>query len=363
MTILIYSDPHLGLSLGAHTTVASRLRLQKKLEEHLLDKVLSQNRADMAICAGDFFHKHQNTEELLSRAWPLAEMTSLILSGNHDVTNDADKVGSLELLRRINPARIEDPWIVPVEFNQPYYESVWFGKGSNPCEICLVPHHSTQALFEQTLENILVDVPTGPRAVRLLVLHCNYNSPFVLEDGSLNLTRAKAGQLLNLFDKIVIGHDHNPKEDFGGRLVVLGNTHPTGFGDLSNKRIMLFDEATGSHSFETIWEVAKGFQEVRYNELAGVRPGVEFLQVTGEVGPEELHEVMQQLRKLWVSREDLFAVRSLVTVKTGDTMANYAKTETLNVRELIEEELKPNEDLYALWKEILAEQHNGGASA
>jgi EAL domain-containing protein (putative c-di-GMP-specific phosphodiesterase class I) len=65
--------------------------------------------------------------------------------------------------------------------------------------VVAVHHELTQTLFEEALEH------AKHRAAKhsMLLLHCNYNSPFADNEATLNLTREKAEDLLKHFEYIL----------------------------------------------------------------------------------------------------------------------------------------------------------------
>jgi hypothetical protein len=285
----------------------------------------------------------------------LANRTSLILSGNHDVVGIADRNGSLDLLREFSEAQVHDqPFrVIPTVFDQIHYsieDMSYLG-----WELVMVPHHTTQGQFEEALLQA-AKKPKGDGLKRALITHCNYDLNFAVNDNTLNLSRPMADHLLNkgaYFDYIFLGHEHNPRQDFDGRLVVIGNPHPTGFGDISDKQVVLLHH-DGSVSYRQVWSKAEGYFECGPDDLHEVPPGIQFLRVKGEVEPPALHTYAKAIRKLWQSSPNLFAVRSEVAVKAGNKQTSLGKSEVVNVKDLITEELRGNEALFALWQEISA---------
>lgn len=83
-----------------------------------------------------------------------------------------------------------------------------------------------------------------------------------------------------------------------------------------------------------------------------VTSDTQFLRIVGELAPSELHAYTRSLRKLWAEMPDLFAVRSEVVIKGGDKMAAFGRTQTLDIKQLITEELRENQELFELWEEI-----------
>lgn len=350
--ITIYSDPHLGLNLGANTTPASRKALRSFIQMNL-NKIIDQARdqEDAIICGGDFYHTYQNSEEVLYDSLWAASMTDKILAGNHDVVNIADKKGTLDIV-----ATVLDTRVVPCKFGESSYRVVPinFPPDKATTHLYLVPHHSTQELFETTLDAARVSAKKSI-GKNVLIAHCNYDSKFIKDQVMLNLTQRKAAYLLDHFDYIVLGHEHNYREDLDGRVIVVGSPHPTAFGDISDKFVLRFLDGckpykkrtwSKAHYLEADWQEVKAKQSIEH----------QWIKVTGEISPSQLHDLAGVVRDVWKGGKP-FAVKSDVKILTGDaTRSAYHSATPERVAEIIELELKNSPELYALWKEITNDQ-------
>jgi len=320
MKIGIFTDPHLGKVLSANTTLDSRKRLQNDLYYHVKG-ILQQEGAGTWLCLGDLLDKYQNTEATLLQALDVAQSVDMVMAGNHDVVNDVTRVGTLQVLEQVLSSE-GDSGIRRVPFN----ESGFFVTEMGQCAFYIVPHHSRDDLFEEALcaatkmaeDRELVDESEGrTRRHMHLLLHCNYDMEFACNDVTLNLSRQRAGKLLEVFDRILIGHDHNPKEDFDGRLIVLGNTHPTGFGDISDKRIALVDADTGEIEFVTVWRKGSGYAELQVGELLTgdldvIGNGLNFIDIKGTVEADQAMDLSRVLKRLWSVASPPYAIRANV---------------------------------------------------
>ena len=347
MSILIYTDPHQGLTLGANTTMKSRQRMKQSLNNTLRHVVLDRcnnPKVTAKVCAGDFYHKYQNPEEVILDSVPYAQATDVILGGNHDVTNDKDKFGSLELLNKFMPDKI----VMPV-FNE-CVSRVWVTEGN---ALWFVPHHSSKDLFEKSLEHVHKGAAERT-ALRLniLFLHCNYDSGYATQDTELNLTSERAKKLLEKFDYIVIGHDHHFKTDFDGRVIVLGSIHPTCFSDAGKHYVMEIDGA--DIKFHETW--AGQVLTVDVNDLHTVDPTTtHFVKVTGFAEPTKLVDLTKTIKKMWDHPEcSLFALKSEVKIVSNEAAAGASAgmQGRAKLTDIIERELENNPELLALWKEI-----------
>lgn len=359
--MIVYSDPHFGLTLNANTTPLSRLRLRKHLLSHVcgvLDPFREQGHH--VLCAGDFFDKHQNSEEVIASSLAPATRTDWILSGNHDVTNSVDRVGSLDLLRYLGHA----DRIVPPVLSAPLFDSApevrWRAVGGalGGFRMYLVPHHASQDLFEATLDAVAEAASTDrTETEKLLVMHCNYDSPAANDRVSLNLSKRRAEVLLKVFPRILLGHEHAARTDFDGRLIVIGSPHPTGFGDVASDKFVLEMSPGKEPVRHRVWKASDHYLEVDHASLLEqIKPSHRFIRVTGEVPASDLHKVASAIKAVW-TRYEPFAVRSDVIVISGD--ADRAVLEGMSperLRHIIATELQDSPDLLALWEEISRDQ-------
>lgn len=237
--VLIYTDPHLGLKRKANFTPASAAAREKEAITSLLSLVReAKDEGQTVFCAGDFFDKANNPEEVIDSTLEIAEYTNIILAGNHDVKNNVESVSSLDIVNRV---------CGNVLFSDEFgFDVVEIGDW----EFVFVPHTMTQERFTKILGRLLKHgVKKG-----VLILHCNYDTINSEDDIHLTLTRDMAEQLLTKFQYIFIGHEHTAKEDFDGRLQLIGSFRPTAFDNLDEKSVIVFDTETGSFNRRVVWE-------------------------------------------------------------------------------------------------------------
>jgi len=311
-------------------------------------EVVDSFKGGTAICAGDFYHTYKNSEEVLYSTMWTASRTSKILAGNHDVVNIKEAKGTLDII-----GTVFDSQVVPCKFGKVNYEvmSSDFPSVTAPL-LYLVPHHSNQELFNSALE-AAAESAVGYENDCFLIAHCNYDSPFVNDDVALNMTQRHAKKLLESFAHIFLGHEHNPRGDFGGRLSVIGSPHPTGFGDISDKYVISIDTEKLNITYRRVWEEARHYLECDYSELADrLNKDHQWVRLTGEIAPSEIHTLAAAIRQAWKMFEP-FAIRSDVKILTGDTSATSFDTSNVdNIGETIERELKNSPDLYELWRSL-----------
>lgn len=348
--INIYSDPHIGLNLASNTTAKSRKALKKYIIDHV-NQIINEFDEGLTICAGDFYHTYQNPEEVLHESLWAASQTSKILAGNHDVVNIADRKGTLDIV-----GTVLDPRVVPCKFGKINYQPV---VASIPHDqiAYLVPHHSSQNLFEDALAAVRKSAEKESKSVfKLLVLHCNYNSKFVKDTITLNLPERLAIWLLKVFDYIVIGHEHNYRLELNDRVIVAGSPHPTGFGDISDKFTIHFDD-DNTLLINWVWKKDTHYLQCDWHEaVEKIAIEHQWVSLTGEVAPSELHELASVIKKVWANGSP-FAVRSEVKILTGGAdRSAYQSMSPDKINEIIETELRNSPELYNLWKEIIDDQ-------
>lgn len=345
MKIGVYSDPHLGKNLTANTTPSSRKVLKQAIYSHTM-LAIEGMRADAVICAGDLLDTYSNDEATLLQALNVIDKTDLTLAGNHDVHSSRDARGTMDVLAELRP---DD--IVRTPFGELYFAV----NEVDDYVIVSIPHHTTQELFETALRNSAAQIE-GKEGTKILITHSNYECPFATDETSLNLTKPIARKLLETFDYIVLGHDHNHKKDFDGRLIVLGNLHPTGFGDISDKYIVVFED--GQPKYGKVWDAEEKYIEVTPDQIDKVNPRLhQFVRIVGKVKPAEMNQLAKDIKKLWSTEGGtIFAIRSEVKIDTGNTKAAAVDNSQgqMKLTDIIEAELAENEELLSLWKEVSA---------
>ena len=315
MKVTLYTDPHLGVDRQAHTTRASAKRLQESLYWQAMSIVNAGD--NPTFCLGDLFDRAFNQERIIAQGIAVASKTRMTLSGNHDETNREGTITSLQLVQEAGCSVCRAP-----DLSNPYFEHF---DGTKLAGIYMVPHHASQELFL----NACVDAANHAAVHRdglasVLFLHCNYDFPLAITDNTLNLPAAFAEQLLDSFDKIFIGHEHNGSTHLGGRVVVMGNTHPTSFHDIGDKFIYHLDLETAEYETEIVWREEDMYREIKLGDTIPDLAGVQFVNVIGHDTAANGHEVSQFMAEVWKAGDyeegdqvvnDLLAVRNSITLK------------------------------------------------
>lgn len=336
MKYTLTSDFHLGTKRQAHTTRESSERLKESV--FLQARAITMNSPHTNLFLGDLFDRSYNDEATLRQAMQVAGSLNAILSGNHDETNRVGSLTSLQFVKTLIPSKI----LSADDLSKP----CWIADG----KLKFVPHHASQTLFEQALEEVMEQDAGG-----YLFLHCSYDLGFATEDNTLNLTSEMADKLLQCFTRIFIGHEHNSRELKGGRLVLVGNHHPTSFSDLSDKYSWVLDTDADTVEKTLIWSKEERYREVKLGDVEVDLRGVQFVDVVG--GSEESGvEVAQFIRTLWDTYPKLLAVRNRVVLNNhlSDVAVDEESARLTNLPQRIRSELEGTEML-SVFNRMLAE--------
>lgn len=342
-SILIYSDPHLGVRRGAHTTPLTSARLQQTCRTRTLE-LLHKNPADRVFCLGDMFHEYSNAEEIIRESLPTMEATDIVLAGNHDVVNRELKVGSLQLLKEVYPNNI-----LINQWGQ--NENFYLDEGLT--RFVFVPHTASQELFEQALQEVPSVVRTN--AWNVLCLHCNFDRNYEdMPDSTLNLSRAAAEQLLKHFHHIVLGHEHTPTGYFDGRVLVVGNVYPTGFSDISQKRALRYDTESGKFLSVAVSDLCDLHMKLKASQLPAdpAEIQVAFLDVFDDLEAGKANRLITQI---FAKAPNICGVR--LSGEEQNLEARGVDKQALeNLPDFIAKDLEGKDpNLHQLWQELSKE--------
>lgn len=368
--LIFFSDPHLGVDRRANTTPASRRALQQAClrpfghVQRMVKNFRDATKTPTAtVCLGDLFDSFSNKERtIVDAATAYERSVDYCLAGNHDLINDTTKESSLGVIREMFPGTV-----VQAGVGESKYECLQFDQMSPPVNLWMVPHHSSQGLFEDTLQEIIHRLPEmkgrqeahGEEAYTdILCVHCNYGLPeeHVANDVTLNLTEEDVEYLLESgFDYILFGHEHKPREKFKGRVRILGNTQPTSFSDISDKYITTFDGKEWDKIL--IWNAKNRSMELHIDlDWPDIGPEVEFIDVVGETEPEGVSAVVKRIQALWEDNPHVFCIRNNVKVNQIVDLVNadHPELSASTIEQIVSAHLK-NTDLFDLWVELTRE--------
>lgn len=353
--MLIFSDPHIGKHVVANTTLRSRKRWKASLVSRCKSAMANTSTVlHETVCVGDLFDADQMLAADLLDGLAVAQLCTIILGGNHDVENSSGSVSALSVVDSV-----VGNVVMPV-FNS---ATVVVKEGTSAG--FFVPHQTSKDLFAEALEHAKKEAEKFHTPY--LFLHCNYDCDFASKATELNLTRQDAENLLKVFSKIFIGHDHNYKTDFDGRLVVVGSISPTSFGDAESTHGYLdLNPDTGEVTRNVVWDPADSYLELDVGtfltspDLLAEHPKLDLLRVTGSIEPSRAVEFSKYLRKFWAAADEaerLYAIKVEVRIQTAkaDTDAATGRAEVRNLKTIIQAELNGSPELLALWNDLLEE--------
>lgn len=365
--IRFFSDPHEGRELKANTTAASRQLLQQQLHLHALQAAKmpipgyenGERGAAITICGGDLFDTDNNPEHVIISGAEVAALCHVVVGGNHDVINVANRESSLSVLAKLT---YDERFVMPPEPGKLKVDHREIAQG---VFLTTIPHHARQQEFEEALDQAFEyqeSLGEGNKGRNLLLLHCNYHLTMEAGENDLNLPDAKARWLLQQFDYIVLGHDHRPRFECDGRLLILGNTHPTSFSDQGEKRVWFYHAETNDWSYAVNAEDASRvisateLIELHRSDALQVLAGVEWLDVRGELPPEAAVDLAKAIRATWKAVPYLYAIRASKVLFRAEGLAAGVEVDQTHktLIELVEEDLKGSDDLLALFNEARA---------
>lgn len=349
--LTIYSDPHLGTVRKAHTTPESSKRLNQRLFEQVRD-IVAAPEGETLLCLGDLFDKTNNDEATFLQGYQIAAKTLWTLAGNHDVANREGVISTLEAVHNVlSEERSGCSIIMPPAVGGSDHTSIRMGD----YRIVMVPHHSSQEAFVRTLNKVLTEDYTESHAY--LMLHCNVE--FDLADNNdavLNLTAEMSDKLLTKFSRIFVGHEHNSYTKYDDRLVVVGNTHPTSFSDISDKYVWSLNGSNNTLQKTCVWSKAHSYLELPYNtDLSSIEhpERYQFIDVVGRESTASGVDVAKYINSARKTFHNAFMIRQ--NVELVDVLARVdsdaAKPALVDLPGRIASDLEGT-DLLDLWNEL-----------
>lgn len=309
--ITFITDPHLGLGARTNTSAKSTVLLDEKISVIATGLV---NAHSNVVLAGDLFHRSHNKEKVIAAGIAVASKCDIVLGGNHDNTQRADDQSSMDIVATVCDSVLQ-VGVGKVEI----FPELIFDSGET---MTVVPHHSSQELFDKAVEEAC------KYKGNIVTLHCNFNNPFVDEiETALNLSIEQAEELLKHYDYIVIGHEHNTRWEMNDRLLALGNIHPTGYSDISNKYLWTFTKEGGFEK-ELIWDKSTGYMSLSaadiYNlpeeefELDEDDASPQFVDIVGSIDAENMPDLAHRISLIW-DKWQPFMVRNQANAVTETT--------------------------------------------
>ena len=329
----IFTDPHLGLKRSTNTTQKS----QELLREHLYELALELSTRHGAICVGDLFDKSENSEETILQGIKVSSQCNYVLAGNHDIKNIAGSVTSFDV---VDAALADCTMIKNPDLSKPYI----YTRGG----FTFIPHCLTQDIFEACVREACdAPYPDPEESPTLaLFLHCNVGDGFGEVDGEgscLWLTSELQALVVERFDFVLVGHEHTPKTLHDGKLVILGNTFPLSFGEISDRYYYTLD--TDKKTLERTLSVRATdiFEEIPVELLFSAKGAYEtnkvLIDIVGEINFNESSEYARYISTFWKTNPHLLMVRKSVEVRNMGKLVRECKIDKRGLVEVIREQL------------------------
>lgn len=296
MTTKISTDWHIGVSRSGGTTPASQVALRTALVDTLAE-CLDDN---PHLIAGDLFDKFQiDTSEVLKTYKVFAEWLAkygqplTLIRGNHDHNERGSQVSSFDFLATVLEQQF--PTLVTVARDVTHWR-----------EFILVPHLPNQDLLDQAIENL------GDVAGKFVVFHANLANKFAeASDHSLNVSTEQVVDLIGRGATLLFGHEHISRSLYNGRVIVLGNTHPSSIADCIGHGSKYAYAIDGGVSKVETWS-SEGYVEMDWQEL-DYDSTASFIRVTGSATVEQAEAVVEAVAK-FRSKHSAFVISNAVRV-------------------------------------------------
>ncbi len=349
--LLFLGDLHQGLTLP-HSTRASA-RAYNAFKQDLAQNVSHKtDTEDRIISLGDVFHNFQVGGESFYHGYRFCRQCDYVLGGNHDYSNDTTLTSSLERVSDLFRMTGEKTNVV-FPFFAGEEDAGVTSLSHHDTFLVMVPYVPTQEGFEAVLEKVKKPLKPHNTKYSILALHCNYDNPFCNAEIENNLTEKMAKKLLEHYDFIISGHEHNSRTLFDGRLIMTGALAPMRFDEMTPKYVWEFDVESGKFSSTCIWDPSLSHVRLDYGVLLNTSEsfeGTQFVEITGELDPQDLLALTRkivELRKLpgMLAVKNSAKLPSREAVLSTDAMTDWTST---ILRELDTDEVE-------LFKELLNE--------
>lgn len=353
--ILWFTDPHLGVRRSSHTSAKSQLLFQQHLFDLSMDIVtdIAAKHEAVSFCAGDLFDRFANPESIIAQGIEVAKKCVAVLEGNHDRKNNTEVVGSLDLVAQAGAeiVRNEEP-------SKPFFKAMTVG---NKVTLFFIPHCFTQSIFEQSIKFAIQQfTPAQKKAKRVLVLHCNskpWNGEVQLEGCTLGLTEELTDLIVKHFDLCLLGHEHIPQSLRGGKIRVLGNIFPLGFGEIADRFVYVMDLDTLAMKPIKVFDAKEGACQINVDELLNfngeMNVGQGLVEIVGEIRSEDYPQLSRALMTFWKANDgSLLAVKnSVVVLKSATASPSKQAISSRSLPEVVEEEVGKT-DLADTYREV-----------
>ena len=341
---IAFSDPHVGRQWGAHAVPMTREKLTDRYLDPIRELTMRKGSHSL-VCGGDWFDKAHNNERTIQQSNKLLQHLSVLVAGNHDHASRESALTSLQLLSGLSSGNEDRVKIASDHLNQAHATCDFVSKD---LAVLTVPHHATQALFEQAL----YEAEEGARSLdgwKVLVIHANHGAPGGGKaDSGLYFTAALQQAMEKTFDYILMGHEHLPKQQ--GKTIVMGSTQPCNFGEIGPRFFYGFYADGKELKFDRL-PIQSQLTYIQHDaeQLLAAEDwkGAELVDIKG-------HLPVAKARKLQAMVKDFYgagslAVRVDVTFDSGNSLNGEEVTGSMrNLVQVVRDELADN----APWLEL-----------
>jgi DNA repair exonuclease SbcCD nuclease subunit len=334
MKIAFIGDIHLGKAI-AHTTPSSAERFNA-LREDIIKRCFDIE-ADLYIQVGDILDASTCNSSTFVETLNLLKRANFSLLGNHDYSRDKTKT----------PALIEAAdYIEATHYDGHPHQLVrdTARMVSDAVFIDFLAYQPTQEIFEERLKALK---PPMDERKRFLILHCNLLCEFESAEITNNLSEEMVESLLERYDYIVTGHEHNSRELFEGRVIATGSVLPMNFGQMTDKVVWVYDSATDAFEKLIIWSDYE-YEALNVDEFLHLSTFRPFTEVVGEIQPEQVLPVNRKITELYRS-DKCIAIKNSSALRKSES-SDRPNFKMLTWREMILAKIPPK--LLSLYREL-----------
>lgn len=333
MKINFIGDIHLGKAIS-HTTDQGIKKFNKLRQDILRDLY---RKDDFNVQLGDVFDSFKCSNSVLAEAVRVMERFDVSIVANHDLSNNTTIRSAIFDAFDLQP---EDSKLYDLVHTKPMVIL------RDTTSLTLVPYHITQSSYEETLRSLERPV-VAIGDVAILCLHTNVMNDFCHADIDNNLTKEMIESLLEKFDYIITGHEHNARSLYNGRVIVSGSIIPMSFAEMTDKIMPTFDTKTKQWSNEVLFSVSDNFKRVLVQEFLDMQTPMNFIEVTGEIQPSDVLPVNKKITN-WFRSGEVIAIRNntqlIKSSKTIEKVSGLSWKDMVKSK-LNEQQLKAFEEL------------------
>lgn len=310
MELLFVGDIHLGYKRKSFTSSIAKGRYEEQLLNHGL-KALGLG-VSTKIQVGDVFDRYNNSDSVLINGIDLCYLADLVVAGNHDISNTLEDNSTLKMVDEVINKSVD--FIFPDKQEETPTPYRVYGDTA----VAVIPYCYTQEQFELEIQKAYdLEIPEKV-TYKLLVMHTNYNLSYELTDTTNNLTKDDAEALLEKYDYIISGHEHNYNSYFKGRLIMTGSVFPLSTAELEDKYVHTFNSETGKFTRECIWSAEKHSVSYDVTKLPDELPeDTQFVTITGRAKAADVVESQKVIASWWSKSTGLLVCKPTYEVITN----------------------------------------------